>query len=76
MNPYEPHLRADGRRRHPGASAWFTRSALPTIDRIGGYLDILDVHGVEWKRLDTDTPGVIPQQVVAVPNGATAPVRC
>ncbi|MFF0358943.1 MULTISPECIES: hypothetical protein [unclassified Nocardia] len=79
VNPYAPHRQSDGRRLHPRASAWFTSTAADAIDRVGGYLDILDEHGIAWARLDTDTPGVIvyddPRQVLAVPDGSNAADR-
>lgn len=58
------------------AGAWFKSTALPTIDRVGGYLDILDTHGIAWERLDSDIPGIIlyedPQQIVALAQGNAA----
>ncbi|MFE3546257.1 hypothetical protein ACFXK0_25125 [Nocardia sp. NPDC059177] len=72
VNPYEVDRQVYDRDRHPAAAAWFKTTALPMIDRVSGYLDILDMHGIGWERLDSDTPGVIlyedPQQVVAVPT--------
>ncbi|MEV6219278.1 hypothetical protein [Nocardia sp. NPDC051833] len=79
VNPYALHRHADSRRLHPRARAWFASTAEDAIDRVGGYLDILDAHGVAWARLDTDAPGVIvyddPRQVVAVPDGAATTDR-
>ncbi|MGW6730925.1 hypothetical protein ACWF9G_33940 [Nocardia sp. NPDC055029] len=72
VNPYEVDRRVYDRDRHPGAAAWFKSTALPMIDRVSGYLDILDTHGIAWERLDSDTPGIIlyedPQQIVAMPE--------
>lgn len=72
VNPYEVDRRVYDRDRHPGAVAWFKSTALPVIDRVSGYLAILDRHEIGWERLDSDDPGVIlyddPQQIVAVPH--------
>ncbi|MFD4430802.1 hypothetical protein [Nocardia sp. NPDC058497] len=57
VNPYEVDRRVYDRERHPGAAAWFKSTALPMIDRVSGYLDILDAHGIAWERLDSDSPG-------------------
>ncbi|WP_433201772.1 hypothetical protein ACQP1G_10920 [Nocardia sp. CA-107356] len=55
---------------HPGAAAWFKSSAVAMIGRIGGYLAILDAHGVRWERLVSHAPGEIvyddPHQIVVV----------
>jgi hypothetical protein len=45
--------------RHPGAAAWFKSSAVHLIERVAGYLAILDAHQVEWVRLDSQDPGLI-----------------
>ncbi|GAA3053630.1 hypothetical protein [Actinokineospora globicatena] len=56
---------------HPGAAAWFKPSATHLLDRVPGYLDILDAHGIAWTRLESPTPGRIiyedPNQIVVVP---------
>jgi hypothetical protein len=44
---------------HPGAAAWFKTSAVHLIDRVPGYLAILDAHGVDWVRLESEDPGRI-----------------
>lgn len=76
VNPYEVDRRVYDRDRHPGAVAWFKSTALSMIDRVSGYLDILDSHGITWERLDSDTPGIIlyedPQQIVALPAAIAA----
>ncbi|MFF2088048.1 hypothetical protein ACFVVM_30065 [Nocardia sp. NPDC058176] len=76
VDPGAVDPRVYDRERHPGAVAWFKSTALPMIDRVSGYLAILDAHGITWERLDSDAPGVIvyddPQQVVAVPGMAMA----
>ncbi|WP_218001183.1 hypothetical protein [Nocardia thailandica] len=74
VNPYEIDRRVYDRDRHPGAAAWFKSGALPVLDRVGGFLRILDRHEIAWERLDTDDPGTIlyddPQQIVALPQRA------
>jgi hypothetical protein len=47
------------RDRHPGAAAWFTASAGHLIDRVRGYLEILDAHGIGWQRTESADPGRI-----------------
>ena len=49
---YDPEL-------HPDAAAWFKSSAAHLIERVAGYLTILDAHGVSWTRLDSRAPGRI-----------------
>ncbi|MEU3015216.1 hypothetical protein [Nocardia asteroides] len=78
VDPYRVHPRV----RRPGAAAWFKSTALPMLDRVTGYLTLLDAHGVGWERLDTDTPGIVlyddPLQIVAVtqrPRAAREPRR-
>jgi hypothetical protein len=44
---------------HPDAAAWFKSSATHLIERVAGYLAILDAHGVAWARLDSRAPGRI-----------------
>ncbi|MEU1958656.1 hypothetical protein [Nocardia sp. NPDC019304] len=60
------------RTRHPRAEAWFKSSATQFLARVGGYLAILDFHGVAWTRLESDDPGRIlyddPNQVIVVPR--------
>ena len=59
---------------HPRAAAWFKESAEEMLGRVGGYLEILDAHGVAWELLRTAEPGRIlyedAHQVVAEPLGA------
>jgi hypothetical protein len=58
--------------RQPGAVAWFKASAVHLIDRVPGYLLVLDAHGVPWRRLESDDPGRViyedADQVVVVPH--------
>ena len=42
---------------NPGAVAWFKESAHHLLDRVGGYLGILDAHGVAWERAVSADPG-------------------
>lgn len=57
---------------HPHAASWFKSSAAsaPLLDRLPGYLAILDSHRVAWRRLATDDPGEVVYedefQVVAI----------
>ncbi|GGS55010.1 hypothetical protein [Actinokineospora fastidiosa] len=44
---------------HPGAAAWFKASAAHLLERVAGYLAILDAHGIGWIRLDSTNPGRI-----------------
>ncbi|NGY62023.1 hypothetical protein G7043_24130 [Lentzea sp. NEAU-D13] len=57
---------------NPGAAAWFKVAATHLLDRVPGYLAILDAHGVEWRRLESDDPGRViyedADQVVVVPR--------
>ncbi|MFD4460830.1 hypothetical protein [Nocardia sp. NPDC058480] len=61
------------RELYPGAASWFKSSAVSMIERVEGYLAILDAHGVGWERLDSAAPGDIiyddAEQVVVVPFG-------
>ncbi|MET9631407.1 hypothetical protein ABZX92_28490, partial [Lentzea sp. NPDC006480] len=58
--------------RQPGAAAWFKRQSVHLVDRVSGYLAILDAHGVQWRRLESDDPGRVvyedPDQVIVVPH--------
>ncbi|MFD4356412.1 hypothetical protein ACFWPX_27945 [Nocardia sp. NPDC058518] len=60
------------RELHPGAASWFKSSAVAMIERVGGYLAILDAHGIEWERCESDAPGTViyddAQQVVVRPD--------
>lgn len=65
------------REANPGAVCWFKASATHLLERVDGYLDLLDRHGVAWERVETDAPGRIVHeddvQVVAVPAAVEAP---
>lgn len=59
---------------HPEAVAWFKiESCTHLIDRLLGYLGILDAHGVGWERVETHDPGRViyedDYQVVVVAGG-------
>ncbi|MFV0129563.1 hypothetical protein ACLGI4_17945 [Streptomyces sp. HMX112] len=57
---------------NPGAVAWFKTTAVHLIDRVDGYLRLLEAHGVECARVESADPGRIVYedevQVVAVPR--------
>lgn len=54
------------------AAAWFKSTATHLIERIPGYLAILDAHNVAWEEVRADDPGRIiysdDYQVVVVPH--------
>ena len=56
---------------NPAAVAWFKSTARIFIDRVAGYLDILDAHGIDCEMIQTCEPGRIIYedefQVIAVP---------
>ena len=60
------------RELNPGAAAWFKIEATHLLDRVDGYLAILDAHGVRWRRVESDDPGRVvyedADQVVVVPR--------
>lgn len=64
------------RKVNPGAAAWFKTTSPHLLDRVTGYLAILDAHGVRWCRLESDDPGRIVYedavQVVVVPHSCGA----
>ncbi len=59
---------------HPMTSCWFKVSAAHLIDRVAGYLDLLDAHGVAWIERRSDDPGTVlyedDVQVVVEPRSA------
>jgi hypothetical protein len=65
---------------NPHAAAWFKASATALIDRIPGYLLILDAHNVAWEEVRTADPGRIvyrdEHQVVAVPHRGPVTATC
>ncbi|MBB5936618.1 hypothetical protein [Streptomyces zagrosensis] len=62
------------RELHPTAVAWFKSSAEHLTGRVGGYLDILTAHGIDWVRLSSSDPGRVlyedAVQIVVVPHEA------
>lgn len=44
---------------HPAAVAWFKDTAAELLERIPGYLAILDAHRIAWEEARTSTPGLI-----------------
>ncbi|MFG2498634.1 hypothetical protein ACGFSB_10570 [Streptomyces sp. NPDC048441] len=55
----------------PGAVAWFKATATQLIERVPGYLEILDAHGIECRMMRSSDPGRVVYedefQVVVVP---------
>ncbi|MFJ9038681.1 hypothetical protein ACIRF8_19065 [Streptomyces sp. NPDC102406] len=58
---------------NPGATAWFKPAATHLVERIDGYLEILDAHGVPWTKVTSADPGCVVYeddvQIVVVPHG-------
>lgn len=56
---------------NPGAMAWFKATAHVFIERVDGYLSILDTHGIPCVKVASAYPGTViyedEYQVVAVP---------
>ncbi|MEU5956722.1 hypothetical protein [Streptomyces sp. NPDC047525] len=56
----------------PCAVAWFKATATHLIERVPGYLEILDAHGIECRVVRSSDPGRIVYeddfQVVVVPH--------
>ena len=44
---------------HLGAVAWFKDTAAELLERIPGYLAILDAHHIAWEEARTSAPGMI-----------------
>lgn len=44
---------------HPVVSCWFKATAHPLLDRVAGYLDLLDRYGVAWAKRTSTNPGTI-----------------
>ena len=44
---------------HPGAVAWFKDTAAELLERVPGYLAILDAHRIAWEQARTSDPGMI-----------------
>jgi hypothetical protein len=45
--------------KHPAAVAWFKDTATGLLERIPGYLAILDAHRIAWEEARTQHPGPI-----------------
>jgi hypothetical protein len=60
----------------PLAECWFKVTAGELVDRVNGYLAILDAHSIAWEEARTADPGQIvyedAYQVVAVPHAEVA----
>ncbi|MFE0022345.1 hypothetical protein [Amycolatopsis sp. NPDC059021] len=60
---------------NPGAVAWFKPTAAHLLERIPGYLEILDTHNIPYERQESATPGKIiyedEHQIIAVPTHPT-----
>lgn len=58
---------------HPVVTCWFKDTAGHLLDRVPGYLDLLDRHGVGWRERRSPDPGTIlyedDVQVLVVPHG-------
>lgn len=56
---------------NPKATAWFKASATHLIDRVKGYLEVLEAHDVKCVRVESTDPGRViyedDDQVVVVP---------
>jgi len=70
-DPSEVDALVYDREVNPGATAWFALSSPHLVERVDGYLAILDRHDVPWERVESATPGRIiyedADQVVVVP---------
>ncbi|WP_426997854.1 hypothetical protein [Pseudarthrobacter sp. N5] len=64
------------RASHPEAQAWFKSSAAHLLERVPGYLELLDRHNVGWEELRSAMPGKILDeddvQIVVNPFRVTA----
>nr|WP_202454895.1 hypothetical protein [Streptomyces sp. SID8367] len=71
-NPTHVDPRVYDRELHPGAVAWFKKSADDLIGRVAGYLELLAAHGVECRRLESADPGRVvyedAYQIVVMPS--------
>jgi hypothetical protein len=56
---HEPTPDVFDREVNPVTECWFKSSAVTLIERVDGYLELLDAHGVGWERVESDHPGVI-----------------
>jgi hypothetical protein len=44
---------------NPHAASWFKPAASGLINRVHGYLAILDAHNIAWEKVETTDPGRI-----------------
>ena len=60
------------RSRHPVVLCWFKASATDLLEKVPGYLALLERYGVAWQRVDSDDPGRVlhedAHQVVIAPH--------
>ena len=42
---------------HPLLSCWFKADAAHLVNRVDGYLELLDRYGIGWQRCESDDPG-------------------
>ena len=60
------------REQRPATTCWFRDSPAHLLERVPGYLQLLDRYGVAWRRCETADPGWIiysdAVQVVAQPH--------
>jgi hypothetical protein len=68
----DPYAAVPALTEHPLAASWFKTGADHLLDRVPGYLAILDNHRIAWQRVETDEPGRVlyedDHQVVAEPH--------
>ena len=64
---------------HPDAVAWFKDTATELLERIPGYLAILDAHRIAWEQARTSAPGLIVYedacQVLAISESSAPAAR-
>ena len=58
-NPAEVDPTLFDKSRHPVASCWFKETAGHLLDRVTGYLELLDRYQVDWRELRSADPGQI-----------------
>ena len=73
----EPTPDVFDREMNPITECWFKSSAVSLIERMDGYLRLLDAHDVRWERVESDHPGVVVYedevQVVVAPATSLLP---
>lgn len=45
--------------KNPVVSCWFKEGATHLLDRVPGYLDLLDRYGIGWAERRTSNPGTV-----------------